>query len=419
MRMKMKCIKCLTQKQPKLSRFAVPSLNLPKRRYTKQQVDTHRKMRFQKRHELKRDAKEPYTVAVAETRFCEIVGDSADSQKPRSYEQLTTDEKVAVQALYSLYNSEVSLQYDKAVQVSSDDIFVSFTNSIKENTHLNSLTGIPTFEQLDGLVSLVCEFYPDKKVHKLTIKDRIILVFMKLKMALKFNVLSFLFKLSPTYTKMIFSEYVGYLSSILKEHIYWPSYEECQQNMPIYFNNFRSVRVILDCFEIPLEKPKCLCCRIRTYSHYKGRQTIKIMTGVSPAGIITFLPKAYGGRSSDKVIFEQSKLIRKLQPKRDYVMVDKGFLIDDICSKNFVKIIRPYFLRSKKQFSEAESRMNVSISKARVHIERVNQRIKVFDVLNTPLPITLVPDIDNIMIVICAMVNLENPVLGMDKFSIS
>nr|CAI5825451.1 unnamed protein product [Callosobruchus analis] len=97
------CAKGLTQKQPKLGRFAVPSLNLPKRSFTKQQgkVATQRKIRFQKRGKLKKDAEEPSTVAVAETKFCEIAGDSGEIQEPRSYEQLTTDEKVAVQALYS------------------------------------------------------------------------------------------------------------------------------------------------------------------------------------------------------------------------------------------------------------------------------------------------------------------------------
>nr|CAI5826557.1 unnamed protein product [Callosobruchus analis] len=132
----------MAQKQSKLSRFAVPSLNLPNRRFPKQQgkAATQRKMCFQKRHELKKDAEEPSIVAVADARFCEIACDSGESQKPRSYEQLTTDEKVAVQALYSLYNTEVSLQCDIGVQVSSDDIFVSFTNSVKESTHLNSLT---------------------------------------------------------------------------------------------------------------------------------------------------------------------------------------------------------------------------------------------------------------------------------------
>ncbi|KAJ8914361.1 hypothetical protein NQ315_011349 [Exocentrus adspersus] len=58
-------------------------------------------------------------------------------------------------------------------------------------------------------------------------------------------------------------------------------------------------------------------------------------------------------------------------PRRDTIMVDKGFLIDEECNKHFIKIIRPHFLRNKKQFSEKEAKENVSISKARVHIERV------------------------------------------------
>lgn len=103
------------------------------------------------------------------------------------------------------------------------------------------------------------------------------MVLMKLKMSLKLNVLSFLFKISPSWCKTTFVVYIGYLANILKTCIHWPSFEECQENMPLCF---RSVRVVLDCLEIPIEKPKCLCCRIRTYSHYKGRQTIKIMTGV-------------------------------------------------------------------------------------------------------------------------------------------
>lgn len=61
-----------------------------------------------------------------------------------------------------------------------------------------------------------------------------------------------------------------------------------------------------------VQKPKCLCCRIRTYSHYNGKHTVKFLTGISPGGIITFISKAYGGRVSDKAIFEQSNLIKKL-----------------------------------------------------------------------------------------------------------
>lgn len=71
------------------------------------------------------------------------------------------------------------------------------------------------------------------------------------------------------------------------------------------------------------------------------------MVGVSPAGLITFISKAFGGRVSDKAIFEQSGLISKLIPHQDAVMVDKEFLIDTICKNHDIKLIRPPFLRKK------------------------------------------------------------------------
>ena len=59
------------------------------------------------------------------------------------------------------------------------------------------------------------------------------------------------------------------------------------------------------------------------------------LTGVSPAGLITFVSKGYGGWSSVKAIFSQIDLIYKLEPRRDRVMVNKGFLLDDICKQFF------------------------------------------------------------------------------------
>ncbi|OXU21945.1 hypothetical protein TSAR_015538 [Trichomalopsis sarcophagae] len=55
-------------------------------------------------------------------------------------------------------------------------------------------------------------------------------------------------------------------------------------------------------------------------------------------------------------------------------MTDKGFLIDEICLLNDIKLIRPPFLKNKQQFSREEALLNASIAKTRVHIERSNQR---------------------------------------------
>jgi len=138
------------------------------------------------------------------------------------------------------------------------------------------------------------------------------------------------------------------------------------------------------------------------------------MTAVSPDGLITYVSKAYPGRSSDKAIFEQSKFIEKLDTN-DGLMADKGFLIDDICLKNCIQLIRPPFLRSKKQFSKEEALLNAKIAKARVHIKRSNQRLKVFKILSTRVPSYLVGRMDQIFFIICAIVNLSAPILKDEK----
>ena len=46
------------------------------------------------------------------------------------------------------------------------------------------------------------------------------------------------------------------------------------------------------------------------------------MTGVGPAGLITFVSKGYGERIYDKAIFTQSDLIYKLEPRRNSVIKD-------------------------------------------------------------------------------------------------
>jgi hypothetical protein len=98
-------------------------------------------------------------------------------------------------------------------------------------------------------------------------------------------------------------------------------------------------------------------------------------------------------------------------------MVDKGFLIDTNCEEHGITLVRPPFLKNKTQFTENEALNNVSVARARVHVERVNQRIKVFKILNDTLPSGSIQIIDDIVIVICAIVNLGSPVLADDKFS--
>lgn len=131
--------------------------------------------------------------------------------------------------------------------MSSGDISVKFFSTIKKERQLHSLTGIPTFTLLNTLKSNVEEFFPDVRKHKLSVTERIVLVFMKLKMGVKFNVLSFLLKMSPSLCKIVFVDYIRNFSKVLDVCIYWAPCKECQRNILLCFNKLKSVRVVLDC----------------------------------------------------------------------------------------------------------------------------------------------------------------------------
>lgn len=305
---------------------------------------------------------------------------------------------------------------DIGVQVCSGDLFTKFVSTIRTDDQLSTFTGIPTLKLLSGIEEAVKMFKPDNTNAKLSIREVIIMTFMKLKQNLSYALLSALFNCcTPQNCSLRVHEMLSILHKLLKCAIPWPTMDEISRNMPICFKIFEDVRIVLDCTEIAIQRPKKLCCQITTYSHYKGASTVKFMTGITPGGLISFISKPYGGRCSDKAIFDQSGLINLLD-KNNAIMVDEGFLIDEVCIKNDIKLLRPPFLRDKRQFSHEEALLTASIARARVHIERSNQRLKNFKVLGGKMPNDLLSEVEEIFTIISAIVNLSAPILKDDKF---
>lgn len=308
------------------------------------------------------------------------------------------------------------LTKDIGVQVTSGDIIPSFISFLDTKQKLITMTGIPSFDILKKIVEIFTENFPDIRSHALSIEERIVLCFIKFKQDMAFSVLAVFFKnITASLCRKIYVHTEPLLGLIFKHLIYWPSKNEILSNIPYCFEKFSNVRIILDCTEVNIQKPKCLTCRIKLYSNYKSNYTIKFMIGVSPAGLITFISKPYGGRASDNVIFNQSNIIQ-LMNEFDAIMVDKGFQIDNTCNEYNVTLIRPPFLKGKKQFTKPEALLSKDIASARVHIERINQRIKTFKIFQNKFSwahINLVSDIMNIIGGIC---NLGKPIFANDKF---
>ncbi|CAN8029997.1 unnamed protein product [Ixodes persulcatus] len=265
---------------------------------------------------------------------------------------------------------QATVVLDEGVQVYSGDFGENFSRMINQG-NVCSFTGIPNMELLNVLEKLVSGKMLRSARATLPARDRIIMTMMALKHALTFDFLSHIYGVSPSTASTTVRSTANLLAVFLKNAITWPSKDEVLHNLPACFQKFSHVRIVLDCTEIPVGTPKCLKCRICTYSHYKKGHTVKYLVGVSLGGLVTYISSGYGGRASDKAIFDQSGLVDKLLPGIDHIMVDKGFLIDSTCETRLIAVVRPPFLHAKKQLSKAEALATKHIAAARVHVERV------------------------------------------------
>ena len=63
--------------------------------------------------------------------------------------------------------------------------------------------------------------------------------------------------------------------------ISWPEREQLRQTMPMCFQYAfgNKVTVVIDCFEVFVERPSNLLARAQTFSTYKQHNTIKVLIG--------------------------------------------------------------------------------------------------------------------------------------------
>ena len=93
------------------------------------------------------------------------------------------------------------------------------------------------------------------------------------------------------------------------------------------------------------------------------------------------------------------------------ILADKGFpdikTSLDESGKQFV-LVMPPCLR-KDIFTADEVVETKKIAGVRIHIEQVNQRIKIYRILST-IPTTGLSYVDNIVFMACVLVNLQPPI---------
>lgn len=202
----------------------------------------------------------------------------------------------------------------------------------------------------------------------------------------------------------------------LKDLIIWPDRDTLQKTMPMCFQaSFgKKMVVIIDCFEIFIDWPSNLSAHASTWSNYKHHNTAKVLLGIAPQGVVSFVSECWGGRVSDKHLTEHSGILKKLLPG-DIVLADRGFDIAESVAMMQAQLHIPAFTKGKQQLSAMEVESTRRIANIRIYVERVIGCVRQkYSILQDIVPIDFVtkrageeiPAIDHIVRVCCALNNV-------------
>lgn len=227
--------------------------------------------------------------------------------------------------------------------------------------------------------------YFNGPVHFPDIPEQFLLVLMKLRQNKGNFELGELFNVQETDVYNIFITWIRFMSLQWGEINLWPDRDLVKFYTPHDFaDKFPDTRVIVDGTECPIKQPKVPLAQQATFSHYKNRNTVKVVVGASPGGMISFISPAYGGSASDRSIIENSDLLKSCS-RGDSIMADKGFDIQDLCAPYDVTVNHPAMFKKKNRLSGDIVLKDRKIASKRVHIERLIGLAKTYKILAKPL----------------------------------
>ena len=324
--------------------------------------------------------------------------------------ELTEEKKVNARLMSE--NSSLSKRVVSEQSLSEDDKMVKY------------YTGLPSFDLLNAIYELVIADAPTNLFSGCSCSplQQLLIVLMKLRLNLGDQDLAYRFGIHQSTVSRYFSKWLDILYHKLSVFVNWPEQEELLRTMPVDFRkDFGKCVIIIDCFEVFIERPTSLMARAQTWSNYKKHNTVKFLIGITPQGTVAFISKGSGRRASDVHITEHSGLFRHLLPG-DVVLADRGFNIQEAAGMYCAEVKIPPFTKGKKQLSKMEVDSAHKLSSIRIHIECVIGMVRQkYTILQSTLPINMVmcgdsdiSAVDKMVTVACALCNHCNSVIPFD-----
>ena len=164
-------------------------------------------------------------------------------------------------------------------------------------------TGLHSFRVLKAVFEFVAPSmkFANRNPTKLTVFQEFMIVMAKLRLDSPLQEFAYKFDVSVATVPRILLKWLAILDTKLKPLIKWPEREVLWISTPAcYHSSFgKKVVVIIHCFEVFIERPSNLLGRASTWSSYKHHNTVKVLLGIAPHGVVSFVSSEAWGVQSE------------------------------------------------------------------------------------------------------------------------
>ncbi len=180
-----------------------------------------------------------------------------------------------MEKLNTSYNEQVRSLESKVQTLTHERKQLKSDVDLKDDQIIHFYTGLHSSKVFFTLLTYLTTAWSPRTLSPPTALQ-FYLVLMKLRLGLTHKDLAFRFHCSCATISAIFHEWLNIMAQRFTSLIHWPSREEIKKNLPALFRSppFNSVRCIIDCSEIFIDRPTSLSARAMTYSNYKSHNTI-------------------------------------------------------------------------------------------------------------------------------------------------
>ena len=207
-------------------------------------------------------------------------------------------------------------------------------------------------------------------------------------------------KIEQTLVRKIFTTYIQLMYKIFRDMqtVMFPERVHFRRFIPKVFKAMKNIHCIRDCTEFRIECSRNFARQGNTFSSYKHSNTFKCLIAVTPNGGACFVSDLFEGDKDDVQIFKGCG---------DVVMADRGFMVRELLNPRQVTLKIPSFSKGRSSFTAAEELETRRIAKARIHVERFNERLKQFRLVGRKIPLSLAPLSTQLVVVAACLVNLQ------------